>query len=89
MTHFEAMMFGKKNLAEVLCRRLDCGYCPAWPLCRAGDNGMERWLDLEDSEDDEWDWGMEEVEAVKKRFCDHIDEMVSRAKGEFEKKEDK
>ena len=62
MTHYETMRQGKKELAEVLCRHLDCDYCPAWPLCRTGNNGMVRWLDLEDSEDDEWHWKMEEVE---------------------------
>ena len=34
-------------------------------------------------------WQMGTPDDVKKRFCDHIDEMVARAKGEFEKKEDK
>ncbi len=32
-------------------------------------------------------WG--DAEKVKDRFCSHIDEMVAKAKGEFEKKEDK
>lgn len=34
-------------------------------------------------------WRHGTPDDVKKRFCDHIDEMVARAKGEFEKKKEK
>ena len=59
MTHYETMMKSKADLAEVICRHLECEACPASALCRAGNNGMQRWLDLEDSADDD---GLEEDE---------------------------
>lgn len=61
MTHYEQMMKSKKDLAEVLCRHMECENCPASALCRVGNNGMMRWLDLEDSADDE---GLEEEDGL-------------------------
>lgn len=53
MTHYETIAQGIEAAARLLCRHFECDHCPASERCGYGDNGMKRWLEMEDCEDDD------------------------------------